>query len=867
MKRKKQGATLIVVIIIFMFVSTVSMAMVSTILGNYKARVAESKRAENIYASDSGLDVAYNVISKTFDVAAKYGKAKMDTLGSSNNKGPNNEKYTKLQTEINDLTESINMLEAQKNNSDNISQINKQIIENRSLIKEDKEMQEILRNEEFKRAFKNFIVKTSDSTDEEHVPDKRLEDSIVAHKYVSCVFNKDNINGNNFHEEIINFNIQNKDGKSPILSLMDPIVFKSVSGSSDKTYNMKAGHSSEVAALAIAKSSDKECNIVIGSDFYTETIKDDNNKEILTNKRKVQAKYAMFVPNYKDIFFEKSAEDLKLQEYLALKDKALTIGLDMNVENSNLTVENGDVFVNGNDNSTSNMVYGKYFGGITLNNSSANSYKALFNNNVITRGTFMIKNNVGVDKDNPAVVRGNLYARNIYAGLENGDGYADNSYLNINGQAVLDNDLALKATNTHIVINDFYGINDKNIQYKDTISNSNPNDIARTSSSIIINGYTDQNGGNSSSVEIKDRAYIMGTAHIATDGNYQTGESTAVKNTVKDANNMIKNKANYEAYSVPIPNMSDSSGKAESFTYDSPLQLLKEPNVFTKGEHFKAYWNELNPTKVDRGGITFDHPDNDHLFSIGAVVVSDSNGNKVLSSNYNQRLQFVDQSDITNDGDITKKRIEYASKVYKFGQTPQNTNERDAMLATYNLLGTDEIKVENLMNFSEDFPRDYNSDNGDDYNLDTERNSGGEKAIFNSDSAKSIVIKGDSSTQSYEDTNKYIIIDGSNNKEVKAVIATLGNVIIDGNVTFSGSIIAKGSLTITGNVKIKYDQSVIERIQADHIKLFNNVFGGSIIKSGDSTEGTGSNEDGTNTLDVKYDLNNFLRKQLWKIIQ
>jgi len=65
MKRKKRGAALIVVIIVFMFVFTVSMAMLSMVASNYKARVAESKRVENLYASDSGLDVAYNIIGKT----------------------------------------------------------------------------------------------------------------------------------------------------------------------------------------------------------------------------------------------------------------------------------------------------------------------------------------------------------------------------------------------------------------------------------------------------------------------------------------------------------------------------------------------------------------------------------------------------------------------------------------------------------------------------------------------------------------------------------------------------------------------------------------------------------------------------------
>ena len=50
MKRKKQGASLILLVIVFMFISTVSLAMLSMVASNYKGRVVESKRVENLYA-------------------------------------------------------------------------------------------------------------------------------------------------------------------------------------------------------------------------------------------------------------------------------------------------------------------------------------------------------------------------------------------------------------------------------------------------------------------------------------------------------------------------------------------------------------------------------------------------------------------------------------------------------------------------------------------------------------------------------------------------------------------------------------------------------------------------------------------------
>lgn len=73
MKMKKDGVSLIIVIIIFMFIFIVFIVMLLMIIGNYKVRIVESKRVENLYVLDLGLDVIYNVIGKIFDVVIKYG--------------------------------------------------------------------------------------------------------------------------------------------------------------------------------------------------------------------------------------------------------------------------------------------------------------------------------------------------------------------------------------------------------------------------------------------------------------------------------------------------------------------------------------------------------------------------------------------------------------------------------------------------------------------------------------------------------------------------------------------------------------------------------------------------------------------------
>lgn len=885
MKRKKQGASLIVVIIIFMFISTVSMAMLSMVVGNYKARVAESKRVENLYASESGVDVAYNVIAKTFDAATRYGYYKVETLKNGNNTGSYKPGYEAIKLEIASLQEDIAELEVSKSDvGSDVKQINKDIAEKRGLIEEDEEMQKILLDEEFKRAFKNFVKRTDEVGADEQIPDKLEESiegnedgSIKGHKYVrSDSIDENSIdNINDFIEETIDFAIENKNNEPPKLSaevIYDPQneskneEAENIEGSEhsegtegeenleDESYPRKEGHLEDVNDLNITRSENKEYEIIVKSTFYTEKIEDKDNKKKTTNERQLQVKYKMLVPNYSDIFYENVIGDLN--KYKAFNNRALTIGGDMNVGNvttvdqTKLAVTNGDVFVNGNpDRILSNgRVYGKYFGGITLNNSD----EVLFGNNVITRGTFNVRSNVGINDAKPAKITGDLYARNIYAGTENGNGHTSDAYVTINGETVIDNDLALKAANTHITMSDFYGINDKNIEYKDIITNgdSNPRDKARTSSSIIINDMeSDQTG---SSVTIKNNAYIMGTAHIDTRENggvndgYQTGESTAVK-------------GNYEAYSVPL-DMLNSSGNPESFEYYDPLELLKEPNVFTKGEHFKKYWNETRPNKVDSGGIYFEKPEN--IYSIGAVILynSDTDKKEVVSAKYGLKSE--------NESVIEGKRLNFAKNVYNFGQEPENDDERESMLQMYNSLGTGAIEVEDLMDFSEDFPNDYNSENDEDYDLEDEIESDGEKAIFNS-SDKTIVIT--DKTEDYDDTHKYIVIDASHG-EVNAVIATLGSVIIDGDITFNGTIIAKGDLTITGDVKINYSSDVIERVQAENNKLFNYVFGSNIIveeSAEDNSEDTGSNINDKDqaVLATKYDLKNFLESKLWKILE
>lgn len=823
MGRKKAGASLIFVVIIFMFVSTVSIAMLPMVTGNYKARVIESKRVENLYSSESGLDITYNIIGKSFDAATKYGYYAVKELQSEdgNENSPNNEKYINLKLDISLLQRDIEKLRVDiknLNSSDDADKSKKiaeklnEIAEKNKLIDKDNEIIDILLNEEFKRTFNNFIKESTDKGSNEYIPNK-LSSSIKNGKYVYKV---EGINSKDLKEAKVQYSENaNKPNISPEITKNEKESEKSVEIKEEN------GHYKNVE---VDISGEQVYTIKAISEF--ESL--ENTNVIGTNTRKVQGTWTMLVPDYKDIFFENSTENM--YEYVSLEDRGITVGGNMNVEGIEELNVNSNIFVQGNESEISNRVYDKYKGGITLNN-IRNTIN--FNEDVITRGTFNIQSDVAKE-NNPVTIDGDLYARNIYAGSINPYELTNNAYLKIKEDLVIDNDLTVKATDTHINIKNFYGINDKNINN----DKSNPNEKIRTSSSIIINGYTEENK-KESSVNITDSAYIMGTAYINTENGYQTGESAAVK-------------GNYVAYSVPL----DESDK---FILDGSLQLLDESSVFEKAKHFFNYWKDKKHTIKD-GGIFL--PEG-KTYSVGAVVYKyvDSENSEVVEiqdSTYNP-------SDKSIKDEINSKKISYASKVYKLNNEEiTDEDEKDELLKSYDLLGRDSIDVKDIMNI----PNNLNeSDNKYKYSISNQAGKS-EKAIFNENSEFEIEIKKDLSATSdkieIDSDSRKITIKVNKNGILNAVIATNGDITIDGDITINGNIIINGDFNIKGGgtVNINYDKEVIERIQAENTELFYDTFG--------STAKENSNSNSNNTeeiLDTQYDLNKFLNNKLWKIIK
>lgn len=73
-KSKKKGSSFVVVVFVTAILFTTATTMIAVVTNDYKSRINESKKIENLYQSDSGLDIAYNIIVKNSDTAVVYAK-------------------------------------------------------------------------------------------------------------------------------------------------------------------------------------------------------------------------------------------------------------------------------------------------------------------------------------------------------------------------------------------------------------------------------------------------------------------------------------------------------------------------------------------------------------------------------------------------------------------------------------------------------------------------------------------------------------------------------------------------------------------------------------------------------------------------
>lgn len=625
-KGKKKGSTFLIVMVLMSIIFTVGSAILAVTASDYKTRINESKKLQNLYLADSGLDIVENIIIKSTQEAIKYAdnEVKKEILNLSNEK-------------LNDSTYINNI---------------------------------------FKEKFYDFLT-------------------VNNKKYI-------NINGNQEEIDLL-----------PYLILENKYI-----------ENIK--DNGEIEYQTIEKENDFEISLSENGYIVTEdgieinvTSTFENKDEQLKNKKTISTKYIVSAPEY--------TTEISEVDVLSIYDKkVITIDGNMVVngeEGKENTLEiTGDIWVKGNGEefNDSEFTFEKYKGGIDLKNSQ---FK--INGNIYTNESLSLRNNV---KD--SIINGSLYARNMYIGKEVGTAISSNNKITIKKDVIVNNDLALNASNSSILIeNNFYGINDKTAE----VETSNK---ALNSSSIIVNESKD------SHITINKDSYIMGVAYInATDleGNkYQTGESIAVK-------------GNYLAYS-------DVEGVNENIKlkYYSPLQLLESINgdssVESKADYFSKYYSNVDSNyKYNDGGVKI----LGNVKSVGASI-KDSNGTI-------QKTNITD----TDSKVIENIRNEFARNVFAMGDVNilGNLYENQEVIKT----------VENQVDFEKVKSIQNNKFNEDE----------GIILLKVSDNENETIVIEDNKYNGKE-IKKGLILTNAN-ITIKGDFEFTGNIISTGNISFEGT--------------------------------------------------------------------------------
>lgn len=658
-RKKKKGSTFVTVVVVMAIIFTTGTTILAVTANDYKMRINQSKKLQNLYEADSGLDVVENIIIKTSQEAIKYADKEVK------------KKFTEL---------------------------------------DDKDRSKDKINEIFKDKFYEFLtVRNKEILNEKEV--EILEYLILEKKYIKSILESGKLE----YDSAIS-NIENR------------FIIEIPEGGYVK--NINNGKVSNIT-------------IEVKSNF-------ESTEGQLKNKKTVSTKYSITAPDY-------NSEITSINIYPVFDGKAITADGNMNVEslgNKSIVNISGDIWVQGNNNlgNSPEYTFDKYIGGIKLDNTSFN-----INGNIYTANTFHLNNLV-----NESSVNGDIYAKNIYVGKSINSNVSKLNNISFEKNVVVNNDLALNATNSSIVIkNNFYGINEKTTE----VSTANK---ALSSSSIIVNDTS-----NTSTITVNKDSYIMGVAYLnATDesGNkYQTGESVAVK-------------GNYLAYT----DVDDVLNGATNVTlkYYSPLQLLEskngQSNAIMKADYFAEYYSKNNNSyNFNDGGVSLKKS----VKSVGASV-KDNQGN-IQKSNIND-------SDISI---VNEQRNEFARNVFAMGDTTGLGDD---------LYDGQEVKrqVSNQVNFNEIRKVQGSS-------FDTTEGM--------------VILKGNENENIEIENGK---IKGTDIELSKGLIIANGDITIDGNFSFTGNIITTGNIILKGEGEknITYDPQVVRSILALNHDLLKDIF-------------------------------------------
>ncbi len=770
MKRglKKKGSSLVAVLVICSIILVTASTMIGVATADVRMRINQSKKLENMYKSDSGIEVVQNILAKDSTIAIEKAKLKAQEVVAPNG--------------------ALGGAVGERSDSELYDEINK----------------------EFKIEFIHYLI---DSIGENNINTSSTIDITSDSNHFNNNTQKIGELANGLYDSRL------------IYSILSGSYISESNASSTTFENAFKNITKPEITIESAKydGSEKKISLVINSKFEDKSAKDSSKK--VSNKKEIQVKFEIVAPEYSEIINRNN----ELGTETISSPYSNLIAADGNLYINSTTEASGDMWVQGNAKTAiaknPGYAFSKYNGGVIIANGknlTTSTYEIgeqTKNSNIYTANTFTMTNNSTVD------LAGNIYSGNTYIGpTKVGDDLSSNkSTLTLKDMTTY-NDLAVNSLGSEIKMDNYYGVN---------YGTNENEEKTRKSSCILINNYNSD-----SKLTIKNNAYIMGVAYIATgknDGNeaeaYQTGESVAVK-------------GNYKVYQEVLPGYEDKV----TLKYYDPVQLVYsidgDTSVAKKKDYFNKYYKEKKLGDYKKGGVSIGT-----IYSTGAYV-----------SNNNTTEGKVE----TAKTKVSDKQNEYAQKVFAM-----NTN----VSAPYS---EGKVKVTvagegNIIKFND---------------IEESVVSKSEVAVKNGDSSydawRYVLSKNPDETVVIGKNKISIVTRDSNNVEntiaefanknagnVEAVIIAKGNVELESGVNFTGTILTGGDVTVKeGNetTKITYDAQLVAQIinsnkLSKYIDTTNAIPVGTVtVNTGDKISIDSSESNGYNVLDV-------VKKGLWKQIK
>lgn len=781
MKRglKKKGSSLVAVLVICSIILVTATTMIGVATADVRMRINQSKKLENMYKSDSGIEVVQNILAKDSTIAIE--KAKAETKKYVNEKGAVGE------TEDSKLYDEI--------------------------------------NEKFKTEFLHYLV--------DDIGSSNLDVDVTIDKEEDITKGIGEISKSDYKSRLI-------------YSILSGSYIAESNNSTTKFENAFKNITKPEITIVSADyiGSEKKISLVIRSKFEDSSVATSSVK--VPNKKEIEVKFEIIAPEYSDIINRNNV----IGEEQISSPYSNVIAADGNLYIDSTTEASGDMWIKGDADlareKNPGYAFSKYNGGVIIasgKNFTTSTYDigedTGKNSNIYTANTFTMTNKSTVN------LSGNIYSGNTYIGpTKVGDSLSsEKSVLTLKDMTTY-NDLAVNSLGAKITIDNYYGVN---------YGNNDKDAKSRKSSCILINNYNSD-----SELKIKDKAYIMGVAYIATgnseDEAYQTGESVAVK-------------GNYKVYQEVLPGYED---KVKLKYYD-PVQLVYsidgetsgETSVAKKKEYFNEYYKKEKLGKYKDGGISIGT-----IYSTGAYVS-------------NNTTTEGDSKSVKSE--VTNKQNEYARKVFAMNtnvSAPYSNGEVEVTVSGKNNI----VKFNEIKNsvVSQSNPNINNGDSSSDAWRYVLSNNADETVVIGKD--KISILDKEGNVVEYEvkdkDGNvvkdkdgkpeKYIAkLDNKNSGNVEAVIIARGNVVLESGVNFTGSILAGGDVTVeagSNTTKINYDAQLVAQIinsnnLSQYIDTTNAIPVGTVnVNKGDKLSIDSSESNGYNVLDV-------VKKGLWKQIK